>query len=266
MGSATKRKKSPVTVRGAWLPLSVEVLRSRVFSELSPLAAKMLLALCAQLGYNAKGNGDISAAPAILEPLGWTSKASVAAALAELVRVGLLCITRRGSRGRCSLYAVTLWPMDCDFSKLDHGPGCYDVEGWRDDSAKRDPPTSDRPAKWNRSRKNAMAPPATGNAEANLPPLRGKVRRDGAALTPATGANAPHFGPKVPPPRDTYLDKPSVIVAMKAIVVHKTSLPRMGQVIAHRIACRVPRPIAYEDARWDFQLTLPHRATKEALA
>lgn len=209
-----KGKKSPVTVRGGWFPMPLDFLRSRACAERSPLAIKMLLYLCSQLGPNAKGNGDLSATPSLLKLQGWSSKSSLVAALAELVAAELLCITRRGNRKLCTLYAVTLWPMDCDFSKLDHGPGAYKAEGWRDNPAQSDKPTDDKPATWNRPRKNAIAIPATGEPPADMTPPRGNPRTKKASCPPATGAKAQFPAPRVPPPRDTFLEAPSTPAAV----------------------------------------------------
>lgn len=244
MAGSGKRKKSPVTVRGAWIPLSSDFLRSRVFAELSPLATKLLFALCGQLGYNAKGNGDLSAAPAILEPLGWTSKASLAAALAELQRVGLLCVTRQGSRRLCSLYAITLWPMDCDFAKLDHGPGCYSAEGWRNDATRCSTPNADRPASWNRPRKNTIAPPAVGDPSPRKAPPRGKVSGDSTGLAPAARAKAKLATPRVPPQRDTFLDKPSAALAVGLPGRHGSMHAMAASTVDRTMTVEVPAQIA----------------------
>lgn len=91
--------------------MPLDFLRSRAWAELSPHAAKMLFDLCGGLGPNAKGNGDISAAPAIMRPKGWSSTATRVAALRELEDVGLIAVTKRGNRRVCTLYAVTLWPL-----------------------------------------------------------------------------------------------------------------------------------------------------------
>jgi hypothetical protein len=159
-----KRKKNSVNVRGAWLPMSLDFLRSRACAELSGLATKLMIDFCSQLGWNGKGNGDLTAAPAVLGARGWTSNASRLAALAELEAKGLLVITRHGNRRLCSLYAVTLWPMDCNFAKLDHGPGCYTTALWEQEQPEnRGPPTAAAPAVWaTPRRKNAKSGPAKG--------------------------------------------------------------------------------------------------------
>lgn len=147
-----KPRKNPVTVRGAWFPMPTDFLSSRVCAELSPQGVKMFLDLCAQLGRNAAGNGDLSAAPKTMLARGWTSNATRVAALQELLDADLLTITRRGDRRRCVLYAITLWPLDCDFSKLDHGPGSYSTHDW-EQTGRSTPPTAEKPAIWRALRK-----------------------------------------------------------------------------------------------------------------
>jgi hypothetical protein len=188
------RKKAPITVRGPWFAMPLAFLRSRACASLSPQASKMLLDLCSQLGPNARGNGDLAAAPALLRPRGWSGKGTHAAVLQELLDARLIVTTRQGGRNRCSLFAITLWPMDCDFSKLDCGPGCYTTLDWQEDQSRALPPTPERPAEWSKAlrsyrvardgpkaiakaRKADLPSPATGERVARLPPPRGKVRR-----------------------------------------------------------------------------------------
>lgn len=158
------RKKSPVTVRGAWVAMSRDFMRSRACAELSPHGLKLLVDMCSQLGPNARGNGDLSAAPSVLKARGWVSNASLSAAVAELLDCSLLSMTRRGGRRHCALYAITLWPLDCDLSKLDHGPGSYTTLDWElNDKRMSEPPTNDDPAKWRAARKTKSVHPPRVN-------------------------------------------------------------------------------------------------------
>lgn len=205
-----KRKKNPVTVSGPWFPMPLDFLRSRAWSELSVHGVRMLLDLCSNLGPNASGNGDLSAAPAIMHPKGWRSTATRVAALDELERAGLIAVTKRGNRRACTLYAVTLWPLQCDFSKLDHGPGTFTTSDWTKagiDRAER--PTCKTPATWRPLRKNEIALPATGQPAPDMHPPRDNLRRLKGSFVPATGTKKAVSGLGVLPPRDTFLDKPS---------------------------------------------------------
>jgi hypothetical protein len=172
-------RKSAITVRGAWFPMPIEFLRSRACATLSPQALKMLIDLCAQMGPNARGNGDLTAAATILAPRGWTSAATRSAAVKELIDTGLLVITRMGNRRRCNLYAVTLWPMDCDFAKLDHGPGCYATDDWAGGPGRplAAVPSAEAPASWSRLRKNEISVPATGQPTPVMNPPRVNLKR-----------------------------------------------------------------------------------------
>lgn len=183
-----QHKKSPVKVEGPWFAIPLPFLRSRACAELSPHALKLFIDLCSQFGMNAGRNGDLTAAPKVMERRGWASKATLSAALRELEDANLLVITRRGSRNRCSLYALTLWPMDCDFRKLDHGPGCYKHGDWRADLERAAEPTDDRPARWGKARRRDLAPPATGEPEHRLPPPRGNKQLEGNIIAPLAGA------------------------------------------------------------------------------
>lgn len=82
-------------------------------ARLSNSARLLLVDLCQQL--NGRNNGNLSAAPKILEPYGWTSRGTLDAALVELVAAGFLVQTRQGGRNRCSLFAVT-------WTGIDEGP------------------------------------------------------------------------------------------------------------------------------------------------
>ena len=204
------RKKNPVTVAGPWFAMPLDFLRSRAWAELSPHAAKMLFDLCAGLGANAKGNGDLSGAPTIMAPKGWCSNATRVAALQELESARLISITRRGNRRLCALYAVTLWPLHCDLSKLDHGPGSYTTTDWQTAGADRSKtPTTDSPAKWKPLRKNTIGLPAAEQPPADINPPRDNLPARQCSYVPATGSIGPVSAAKVIPPRDTYLDSPS---------------------------------------------------------
>jgi hypothetical protein len=205
-----RARKNPVTVSGPWFAMPLDFLQSRAWAELSPHAAKMLLDLCAGLGRNASGNGDLSAAPAVLQPKGWTSVATRVAALQELERVGLIVITRRGNRRKCNLYAVTLWPMDCDFTKLDHGPGAYSTSDWQRATPRgAEKPTKDAPAVWRPLRENENSSPAKRQPSPDEYPPRDKTATKGTPSVPAAGAMAPKLPATVVPLRDTFLDLPS---------------------------------------------------------
>jgi len=150
-----REKKRRIAANGRWLPVPLDFLRSRACAELSPLSAKLLLDLLALLGPNCSGNGDLSISPKALAARGWSSRASLQEAVRELLDHGLLVITRQGSRTECRLFAVSLFPLDCDQSKLDVGRGCYThFEHTRGDPRLATPPSESDPARWRRARKS----------------------------------------------------------------------------------------------------------------
>jgi hypothetical protein len=156
-------KKRGIAVRGAWQPVSLDFLRSRACAQLSPHAAKLLLDLLGMLGTNASRNGDLSLAPSIMRVRGWSGRTSLEAATRELVEAKLLIQSRQGGRKDCSLWALTLYPLDCDLKKIEIRPGCYLTTDYAGaNGALETPPNADRSAVWRRARKNTLACPATG--------------------------------------------------------------------------------------------------------
>jgi hypothetical protein len=124
----------------------------------------MLLELVAQLAPNAGRNGDLSMPSARMKLRGWASETTARAALQELESAGLVMVTRRGGKRTCALYAVTLWPLACDRSKLDVPGLVVPTWEWRAGgaSAQREP-TENEPARWSSLRpKNAKRAPAAG--------------------------------------------------------------------------------------------------------
>ena len=149
-----REKKRRIAATGRWLPVPLEFLRSRACAEMSPHAAKLLFDLLGQMGPTCSGNGDLSISPKALAARGWASRASLQQATRELHEHGLIVVTRRGSRTACQLFAVTLFPLDCDQSKLDIRPGAYThLEFMQGENRNANPPTDADPAQWRRARK-----------------------------------------------------------------------------------------------------------------
>ena len=155
-------KKRSVAVTGSWLPLSLNFLKSRACAELSPHGAKLLLDVLSMLGPNATRNGDIALAPSLMAIRGWTSRATLGATVRELVECGLLVYSRRGGRLDCSLFACTLFPLDCDLRKIDIKPGAYLMTDYMGDRAElANAATEAKPACWRRARGGVNSSPAT---------------------------------------------------------------------------------------------------------
>lgn len=154
------RKKESVTCVGPYQPVPLEFLRSRACAELSPLAKALLLDILAQMGPNGFRNGDITLAPKVMAVRGWTSRTSLNAACNELRDARLIVQTRQGGRKDCSLWALTLYAINCDRKKLDVGGWSYERSDWMAGPVGRSKePTAASPAVWNRPRKNSLACP-----------------------------------------------------------------------------------------------------------
>lgn len=180
--------------------MPLELLKSRAFAQLSPKASKLFLDLVSQLGVNASGNGDLDLSPGRMRARGWRSNADKAAAIAELERVQLLVVTRRGDRRRPTLFALTPWPLQCDLQKLDVGPGSYSRTDWQQGSkALAEPPTEGQPADWNAFRKNENGSPMVGEPRAVVHPQWVNKFDGTQACAPTVGAYRPETTAEVHP-------------------------------------------------------------------
>ncbi|MEM8682887.1 MAG: hypothetical protein AAGF72_05605 [Pseudomonadota bacterium] len=110
----TKREKAKGRRdRGSFVRMPHAFLRHPKFAQLSPRATKLLIDLCS--GYTGNNNGDFSIAWRLMSQRGWRSKQQLYKAIAELTETGFVVKTRQGGKHKCSLYAITLWPIDeCD--------------------------------------------------------------------------------------------------------------------------------------------------------
>lgn len=105
---------------GSFVRMPHALLRHRKFAELSPRATKLFIDLCAE--YTGNNNGDFSIAWRSMSHRGWRSKDQLYKAVAELTQTGFVVKTRQGGKHKCSLYAITLWPIDECEGKLDMPP------------------------------------------------------------------------------------------------------------------------------------------------
>lgn len=91
---------------------------------------------------------------------GWSGRATLAAAVRELVDANLLFQTRQGGRKDCNLWALTLYPISCDLKKIDVTPGCYYISAYAgEDRWLEKPPTAEKPVVWKRVRKTVRHDP-----------------------------------------------------------------------------------------------------------
>ena len=87
------------------------------FRTLSCRATKLLIDLLAQYrGYN---NGDLCAPLSLMRERGLNSSDQLQKAKNELVKTRVIIVTRQGALNKCSLYAVTWFPIDECKGKLD---------------------------------------------------------------------------------------------------------------------------------------------------
>lgn len=115
--NAKKRHRQKGRGQYSYLGIPHYILRSPEFGRLRPAAVKLLIELAAK--YNGINNGDLSAVFKELRSRGWKSPGTLNAALRELTAADWLVCTRHGGKNRCSLYAVTWWPIDECNGKLE---------------------------------------------------------------------------------------------------------------------------------------------------
>ena len=69
--------------------------------------------------YNGRNNGDLCAPLSVMRKLGWKSSDQLFKARKDIVDRGLVQVAREGGLNKCTLYALTWFPIDeCD-GKLD---------------------------------------------------------------------------------------------------------------------------------------------------
>jgi len=107
-------KRANLTGKGgaaSFVSLHHFVLNSPEFAALTGNEVRMLLELVRQ--YRGSNNGDLTATREQLVERGWKSHQTIDAQLTKLERKGWIVKTRQGGkRCGCTLYAVTIWPVD----------------------------------------------------------------------------------------------------------------------------------------------------------
>ncbi|GAB1595773.1 hypothetical protein [Lysobacter claricitrinus] len=73
---------------GSFIAIPTAVLASRAVAELSANGKRLFVDLCAQYRYGR--NGDLSPSRKLMKLRGWTSHASLQAAVAELADAGII--------------------------------------------------------------------------------------------------------------------------------------------------------------------------------
>ena len=105
------------------------VINHEHFRSLSPRATKLLIDLLAQYrGYN---NGDLCAPLSLMRERGWNSSDQLHKAKNELIEKDVIIVTRQGGLNKCSLYAVTWFPIDECYGKLDVAATALPPVAWK---------------------------------------------------------------------------------------------------------------------------------------
>ena len=106
-----------------------DVLQHETFKSLSPRATKLLMDIASQ--YRGNNNGDLCAPLRIMKERGWRSSDLLNRAKKELVRSGLVVVSRQGGRNKASLYALTWFPIHECKDKLDIQPTIRAPNNWK---------------------------------------------------------------------------------------------------------------------------------------
>lgn len=149
------KRKEAVTVETPWIAVSINFIRSVRRHQLSPHASKLLWDVLSLLMPNGMGNGDISLTPSLMKPKGWTSRATLNAAILELEEDKLLIQTKQGHRFATSLWALTIYPIACDFGKLDISCGMHSLRDYAGaDGELGKAAGKSNPVRWNKLPRN----------------------------------------------------------------------------------------------------------------
>ncbi|GAB2521168.1 hypothetical protein GCM10027188_24940 [Lysobacter humi (ex Lee et al. 2017)] len=124
-----RRVKHKGRSEGRFIRLYAELLDSDEFGSLSAAAVKLFMELARQ--YRGKNNGDLQAAWKLMRTRGWRSPGTLDRAKKELVESGFAIVTRQGGKNRCSLYALTFWPVDACNGKHAEPPGVVPLHLWK---------------------------------------------------------------------------------------------------------------------------------------
>lgn len=105
---------------GGYFALPHAVTASPSYRSLPTRAVKLLCDLGAQ--YRGNNNGDLGAAFSEMRKRGWKSRDTLDLAEKDLVRAGIIELTRQGGLNCCNLYALTWLAIDECGGKLDVPP------------------------------------------------------------------------------------------------------------------------------------------------
>ena len=106
-----------------------DLLNHENFRTLRPASTKLVIDIAAQ--YNGRNNGDLCAPLSVMRKRGWKSSEQLFKARKDIVDRGLVRVARQGGLNRCTLYALTWFPIDeCD-GKLDIASTTTPPNDWK---------------------------------------------------------------------------------------------------------------------------------------
>lgn len=184
----TRRKKQPEFITGLYSAIPHAVMDSKAFAGSSDRAKSLLYALMRQL--NGRNNGRLHLTDNWLRVRGWPSAGMNLKTRKELIKRGLIVLTRSGGlNAGCNYYAVT-WLRITNFVDLDISDGTYQKGAWHEcevEATRRRKPPQKRVM---HSDQRSGATPATGAIDV-LTTLTAGANKvlSGAAATPTTGNN-----------------------------------------------------------------------------
>lgn len=115
--SRSRSKHTGRRESGSFFAIPHAVMHSPNWRAMPARTVKLVCDVGAQ--YTGSNNGNLCAAWRVMHPLGWGSKETLALAIADALRFGMLEKTRQGGLHMCSLYALTWRAIDECGGKLD---------------------------------------------------------------------------------------------------------------------------------------------------
>lgn len=220
------------------------VLDSPGYRAASHPARSLLVDIARQ--FNGKNNGKLVACSKYLRPLGWKSSQTVAAAMQQLLELGLLVETRKGGFPNTASWFALAWRDLDHWQDLDINPKLFQRGSYMQP-----------PPKAATTRSTANATEARRQAA-----LARRQAKDGAALVPMNGAKAPAITPRdgtkpaTPAPLDgaigptarpsptpldgEYLETPSAAVASPSAGAKSSVSPSLRAAMARTAAGIAP--------------------------
>jgi hypothetical protein len=129
MSGGKRVKKTGKGADHSYIQMFHFVMKSPEWGDLDGYEVKLLMELAKE--YKGNNNGDLSAAFSVLKSRGWRSSATLNRRLRGLVEKGWLLVTRHGGSHRCSLYAITWWPLNECSNKTLYGTELRARNTWR---------------------------------------------------------------------------------------------------------------------------------------